>query len=158
MFPQLNLPESELKIRHTEKGMYVFDAIRKKYVVLTPEEYVRQSFLSYLIHVKHFPKGLTAVEKQLDFYDLKKRTDIVVYDTFGNIVIIVECKSTEVQISQSAFDQIARYNMKFKSEYLIVTNGITHYCCKPNYLSGAFEYLKEIPDYQLMAKDLKIKN
>jgi hypothetical protein len=147
MYPKLNLPVCDLKMKQTEKGSVVFDPIRKKYVAFTPEEYVRQSFLHYLFNEKHYPKGLTSVEKQLDLYDLKKRTDIVVYDMNGNVFLIVECKAPEIKIAQSTFDQIARYNMKFKAVYLIVTNGLNHYCCKPDYIAGSYSYLKEIPDY-----------
>ena len=148
MFPSLNLPEFELKKKQTEKGDFVFDIIRKKYVLFTPEEYVRQYFIRYLIDVKHYPKGLTSVEKQLEFYNLKKRTDIVMYDKKGKVEIIVECKAPGIQISQLTFDQIARYNMNFKAKYLIVTNGLQHYCCQPDYTTGTYTFLKEIPVYR----------
>ncbi len=150
MFPKLNLPEYQLKIKETEKGFSVFDIIRKKYILITPEEHVRQQFIHFLIQEKQYPKGLLAVEKQLKIFDKIKRTDIVLYDKQGNVSIIVECKAPEVKISQDAFDQIARYNMNFKAKYLIVTNGISHYCCKPNYLNNSYEFLKEIPDYELL--------
>ncbi|MCF6364695.1 MAG: type I restriction enzyme HsdR N-terminal domain-containing protein [Bacteroidales bacterium] len=150
MFPKLNLPEYQIKFKETEKGLSGFDIIRKKYILLTPEEYVRQQFIHYLIEKKQYPKGLLAVEKQLKIYDTTKRTDIVLYDKQGNVSIIVECKAPKVKISQDAFDQIARYNMNFKAKYLIVTNGITHYCCKPNYNDNSYIFLKNIPDYEII--------
>ena len=147
MFPKLNLPEYQLKTKETEKGISIFDIIRKKYILMTPEEHVRQQFIHFLIQEKQYPKGLLAVEKQLKIFEKTKRTDIVLYDKQGNVSIIVECKAPEVKISQDAFDQIARYNMNFKAKYLIVTNGISHYCCKPNYDDNSYTFLNDIPDY-----------
>ncbi len=150
MFPKLNLPEYQLKIKETEKGFSVFDIIRKKYILMTSEEHVRQQFIHFLIQEKQYPKGLLAVEKQLKIYDKTKRTDIILYNKQGNVSIIVECKAPEVKISQDAFDQIARYNMNFKAEYLIVTNGMSHYCYKPNYKENSYAFLKDIPDYNIL--------
>ena len=147
---QLNLPEANLKILQENNKTKVFDIIRKKYVALTPEEYVRQQFIHYLIKEKNYPKGLLAVEKQLKIYDLEKRTDIVLYNTSGKPAVIVECKAPSVNITQKTFDQIARYNMNFKAEYLIVTNGLKHYCCKPNYKNNTYEFLREIPEYEII--------
>jgi len=147
MFPKLNLPEYLIKTKQTEKGLFVFDIIRKKYILLTPEEHVRQQFIHYLINEKKYPKGLLGIEKQLKIYNLTKRTDIVLYSRNGGISIIVECKAPKINISQETFDQIARYNMNFKAEYLIVTNGINHYCCKPDYKNNTYAFLKDIPDY-----------
>ena len=149
---QLNLPEANFKILQENNKTKVFDIIRKKYVALTPEEYVRQQFIHYLINEKKYPKGLLAVEKQLKIYDLEKRTDIVLYNTSGKPVVIVECKAPPVNITQKTFDQIARYNMNFKAEYLIVTNGLKHYCCKPDYENNTYEFLREIPEYETIAK------
>ena len=150
MHPKLNLPEYSLKINKTEKGKSVFDIIRKKYVLLSPEEEVRQVFIHYLIEEKKYPKGLLAVETQLKIFDVVKRTDIVLYNKTGNVSVIVECKAPTVKISQQTFDQIARYNMNFKAKYLIVTNGINHYCCKPDYITGSYEFLKDIPNYEAL--------
>jgi len=144
---KLNLPEYKLKYKETEKGLSVFDIIRKKYILLTPEEYVRQQFIHYLIQEKKYPKGLLAVERQLKIYKLTKRTDIVLHDKNGNISVIVECKAPKVKISQDVFDQIARYNMNFKAKLLIVTNGLSHYCCLPNYENNSYEFLTDIPNY-----------
>ncbi len=147
MYPKLNLPFYELKTKDNDKGTLVFDPIRKKYVLLTPEEYVRQQFVMYLITEKKYPKGLTSIEKQLEVFNLKKRTDIVIYDKSGNVLLIVECKAPDIKITQDVFDQITRYNMNFKAKYLIVTNGLNHYCCQPDYQSFDYQYLKEIPYY-----------
>ncbi len=147
---RLNLPEADLKIVKENEKLKIFDIIRKKYVALTPEEQVRQEFIHYLINEKHYPKGLLAVERQLKIYDLEKRTDIVLYNISGNPTVIVECKAPSVNINQKAFDQIARYNMNFKAEYLIVTNGLKHYCCKPDYKNNDYTFLKEIPDYDII--------
>ena len=150
---QLNLPEVNLKVMNENNKLKVFDVIRKKYVALTPEEQVRQQFIHYLINEKHYPKGLLSVEKQLKVYDTEKRADIVLYNTNLKPVVIVECKAPEVTITQKAFDQIARYNMNFKADYLIVTNGLKHFCCKPDYKNNSYEFLKEIPDYQIIVNN-----
>ncbi len=145
---KLNLPEADLKIIKEEDKQKVFDIIRKKYVVLTPEEYVRQQFIRYLINEKKYPKGLISVEKQLKIYDTEKRADIVLFNTSAKPVVIVELKAPSVKITQKAFDQTARYNMNFKADYLIVTNGLKHYCCKLDYGNNTYSFLKEIPNYE----------
>lgn len=149
---KLNLPETKLKILKENNKLKIFDIIRKKYVAFTPEEQVRQEFIHYLINEKQYPKGLFSVEKQLKVFDTEKRADIVLYDTSGKPLVIVECKAPEVSITQKAFDQIARYNMTFKADYLIVTNGLKHYCCKPDYQNNTYEFLKEIPTYDKIVK------
>jgi len=150
MFPKLNLPHYNLNYKETKKGISVFDIIRKKYILMTPEEHVRQQFIHYLIDEKKYPKGLLGVEQQLKIYKLTKRTDIILYDKQGNINVIVECKAPKIKISQDTFDQIARYNMNFKANILIVTNGLNHYCCKANYENDTYTFLKEIPDYKMI--------
>ncbi len=145
----LNLPFYQKKIKE-EKGLkYIFDEIRKKYVRLTPEEWVRQNFVQYLISEKEFPQSLIVIEKGLTLNELKKRADILIYKNTQPI-LIVECKAPSVKISQETFNQIARYNMVFKVPYLIVTNGIDHYCSKINFESNGFEFLKDIPSYQVL--------
>ena len=145
---QLNLPEADLKILKEYDKLKVFDIIRKKYVILTPEEHVRQEFIHYLINEKKYPKGLLSVEKKLNVFKTEKRADIVLYNTNLKPVVIIECKAPKINITQKAFDQIARYNMNFKAGYLIVTNGLKHFCCKPDYKNNSYEFLKEIPDYK----------
>ena len=144
----LNLPDYQLKLIHTEKGTSVFDIIRKKYINFSPEEEVRQRFIHFLINNKKYPKGLLAVEVQLKILNLVKRADIILYNKTGGAEVIVECKAPEININQNTFDQIARYNMNFKAKYLIVTNGMKHFCCKPDYALKTYEYLKDIPNYK----------
>ncbi|PIE78923.1 MAG: restriction endonuclease subunit R [Candidatus Delongbacteria bacterium] len=144
---QLNLPKYELKIKQEDDKNFVFDNFRKKYVALTPEEYVRQHVALFLVNEKGFPSGLTATEHSLKVYEMERRADIVNYNTAGEIVMITECKAPSVKISQKTFDQIARYNMTFKAKFLLVTNGINHYCCEflPN---AKYKFLHEIPNFK----------
>ncbi|GAG33027.1 unnamed protein product, partial [marine sediment metagenome] len=123
----LNLPTYSFKIKSEGQRKYIFDGVRKKYIQLTPEEWVRQNFVQFLIQEKKYPESLISIEMFFKINKLMKRSDIVIFNKQGNPVVIVECKSPGVKISQDTFDQIARYNMKFKVDYLIVTNGINHY-------------------------------
>jgi len=144
---KLNLPDYKFRFREVGQKKQIFDSFRKKFVALTPEEWVRQNFLMYLTSEKNYPFSLIAVEAGLQLYKRKKRTDIVVYSNNGKPVLIVECKAPEVKISQDVFDQIARYNMALEVNYLIVTNGLEHYCCLLEYENSSYRFLKEIPDY-----------
>lgn len=145
MTERLNLPEFDFKFRSENNKTYIFDEFRKKWVTLTPEEWVRQNFLLYLHKEKEFPKSLIAVEVSIKSNQLEKRCDIVVYNRNGAPEIIVECKATSVKISQDVFDQIASYNIALQVKYLIVTNGINHYCCEMNYSENSYKFVKEIP-------------
>ncbi len=144
---RLNLPTYSFNIKLIEQRKHIFDFIRKKFVLLTPEEWVRQNFLRYLVDEKKYPASLIAVEKEFKLNKLSKRSDAVVYNKAGKPFLIIEFKAPEVKINQKVFDQIARYNMKFKVGYLIVSNGMEHYCCKIDYLNNSYVFLKEIPDY-----------
>ena len=144
---KLNLPPYSFKIKSKENKLYIFDMLRKKNVVLTPEEWVRQNFIQYLIIEKKYPKSLIAIEKQLKINNLSKRTDILVFDKTGLTNIIVECKAPTVKITQDAFDQIARYNLSLNSNYLIVTNGMQHYYCKMDHQLKKYNFLSDIPNY-----------
>lgn len=144
---KLNLPTYQFKISKKDEKHYIFDEFRKKNIVLTPEEWVRQHFLQFLVQEKKYPKSLIAVEKEIKVNELKKRFDILVYNTFGKHEIIVECKSPKIKISQATFDQIARYNLQLKAEYLIVTNGLEHFYCKMDFDTQCYVFLKEIPNY-----------
>jgi len=148
MFPQLNLPPYSPRLKRNEQRTQIFDSIRKKYVVLTPEEWVRQHFISYLLTEKKYPAALMAVETGLKYNRLRKRSDVVIYNTGGKPFVIVECKAPEVKITQDTFDQVARYNFTLKVRYLIVTNGINHFCCEMDYEKGSYAFLKEIPGYK----------
>lgn len=144
----LNLPTYQVNVKSEGEKKYIFDRVRKKYVALTPEEWVRQHFINYLISEKQFPESLISVELAFGVNKTKKRSDIVAFNRFGNPIMIVECKASSVKIDQSVFDQIARYNMKFKVPYLVVTNGINHYCCKLNIEAHTYAFMEIIPDYQ----------
>lgn len=145
---KLNLPAYTFKLKSNEKHTLIFDNLRKKYFVLTPEEWVRQHFVQFLIDEKKYPISLIALEKQLTINNLKKRTDIVIYNKLGDPDIIVECKAPQIKITQATFDQIARYNLKLKANYLIVTNGLEHFFCKMDFENETYIFLKDIPDYK----------
>jgi len=144
---QLNLPPYQFKMKKDGERIQIFDAIRKKYVVLTPEEWVRQNILQYLIQEKKFPSSLIAVEAGLKYNQLQKRADVLVYDKSGSPFLLVECKAPEVKITQDTFDQIARYNLIFKVKYLVVTNGLNHFCCIMDYTDNSYQYLEFIPTF-----------
>ena len=145
---QLNLPAYDFKTTQKEGRTYIFDIFRRRWVKLTPEEWVRQNFVSYLKEEKHFPASLIAVERSLRFNKLDFRADAVVFSTSGKPLLVLECKAPEVKISQKVFDQIVRYNFEFQVDYLILTNGMVHYCCKIDKVAQTYEFLKEIPDYR----------
>jgi len=144
---KLNLPTYQFRIKSNENKTLIFDKLRKKYLVLTPEEWVRQHFVYFLIEEKKYPTSLIALEKQLTINNRKKRTDILVFDKNGAHDIIVECKAPSIKISQDTFDQIAKYNLKLKANYLIVTNGLQHFYCKMDFKNETYIFLKEIPNY-----------
>jgi len=144
---KLNLPSYQFKIKSSENKQLIFDRIRKKYVVLTPEEWVRQNFIEYLIFEKNYPISIIAVEKQLIINGLNKRFDILIFNTDGSSKIIVECKAPSVKITQDTFDQIARYNLKLNADFLIVTNGLTHFSCVLDTVNKQYIFLKEVPPY-----------
>ncbi len=143
----LNLPTAELSIKSKENKQFIFDIIRKKYMMLTPEEWVRQHIIHYLIDFKNYPKSIIAVEKQLIINTLKKRFDVLVFNNKGTPEIIVECKAPNVKISQDTFDQIARYNLKLNANYLMVTNGLQHYFCKMDTKNERYVFLEDLPEY-----------
>lgn len=143
----LNLPTYKFKIKSSENKYFIFDIVRKKYVSLTPEEWVRQHIIHYLIEEKKYPISLIAIEKQLTINKLTKRTDILVFNTDGLPHIIVECKSPSVKITQESFDQIARYNLKLEAKYLLVTNGLEHFHCYMDTIKEQYIFLENIPNY-----------
>lgn len=145
---KLNFPTYQFRFKNSENKVSIFDEIRKKFVILQPEEWVRQHCLKYLIYEKRFPKSLINVEKELIINSLRKRYDIIVYNSDGSINLIVECKSPCIEINQNVFDQIARYNSKLRANYLMITNGINHYYCQMDFDAKHYTFLKAIPDYQ----------
>jgi hypothetical protein len=145
---KLNLPTYNFRLKSKENKTLIFDKLRKKYMVLTPEEWVRQHFVHFLIDKKKYPTSLIALEKQLTINNRKKRTDILVFNSEGTPEIIVECKAPSIKITQDTFDQIARYNLKLQANFLIVTNGLEHFYCKMDFENETYIFLKEIPDYK----------
>lgn len=143
----LNLPHYDFKTRVENDKTYIFDPFRAKYLILTPEENVRQHFARYLIEELDYPASLMMSEHALSLNKMKKRCDLIVFNTSGEAVVLVECKAPEVKIGQSVFDQVARYNQVFKVSYLMVTNGLKHYCCKIDFSSGDIEFLKKMPHF-----------
>ncbi|MEX0361223.1 MAG: type I restriction enzyme HsdR N-terminal domain-containing protein [Allomuricauda sp.] len=143
----LDFPSYPFRLKSSEKGLQIFDIIRKKFVFLQPEEWVRQHVVHFLVETKKYPKSLINVEKQLVVNQLKKRYDVVVFQPNGSIYLLVECKAPEVTIDQTTFDQIARYNLQLQAKYLMVTNGQNHYYCKMDLESEKYKFLKEIPDF-----------
>tara|TARA_B110000908_G_C10101775_1_gene378928 strand:- start:305 stop:751 length:447 start_codon:yes stop_codon:yes gene_type:complete len=143
----LNLPKYSLKLKSEGLKTFIFDCIRKKYLVNTPEEWVRQNFIQYLIQEKGYPASLMAVEMGIDVLNTKKRCDIVLYNSLGKPTIIVECKAPSIKIGQDTFDQIARYNLTLNTNYLIVTNGLQHYVCVMDHENKCYHFLEEIPAY-----------
>ena len=143
----LNLPDYSPTIRSEAGKEYILDRLRKKYVALTPEEWVRQHFVNYLITCKNYPQGRTGNEVSLMLNGMKKRCDTVIYGKTGNPLMLVEYKAPEVPISQDVFDQISLYNLVMQVPYLVVSNGINHYCCQMNYENKTYRFLEDIPDY-----------
>ena len=143
--PHLNLPKVALKTKSVEGTIQVFGQVRKKYFVLTPEEWVRQHFIYYLNKEKNYPMGLMEVEKMIKYNSMQTRADIVLYNKEGKSNMIVECKAPEVKIKQDTFNQIAKYNFQLKVDFLVVTNGIKHYCCQMDYEKNEITFLDDIP-------------
>lgn len=139
------MPPFDAQLSKSENRTFIYDVIRKKNVVLTPEEWVRQHFVHFLINYHGYSKNYIKIEKQIKVNDRVKRFDALVYDKEAKPLVLIECKAPEVEISQSTFSQIATYNMTLRVPYLIVTNGLTHFICKIDFDSNSYEYLKEIP-------------
>ena len=143
----LNFPVYDFRYTERENKKYIFDIIRKKYVLLTPEEWVRQNFIRYLLEEKDYIQSLVRVEMFFKLNRLSKRADIALFDRNGRPKVLVECKSPKIAISQVVFEQVARYNLSFKVDFLIVTNGMQHFCCKMDYEKKSYTFLKEIPGF-----------
>ena len=144
---KLNLPAYEFKYQNEGENLMVLDVYRKRFVKLTPEEEVRQRFARYLVEEKGFPASLIMTEYSLKLNKLTRRCDILVHKPAGHPALLVECKAPEVSISQASFDQVARYNLAFRVRYLIVTNGLKHYCCQLDFETEKISFLSEIPAY-----------
>jgi hypothetical protein len=144
---ELNLPSFDIRLQRDDEGVKIFDRLRKKFIILTPEEWVRQHFVNDLINHKGFPESLMANEIGITLNGTRRRCDTVVFDKHGSPMVIVEYKASSIVISQSTFDQIVRYNMVLHARYLIVSNGMNHYCCRIDYDNMSYDFLKEVPDY-----------
>ncbi len=144
---QLNLPQYSFRIKKQNEKLVVFDSQRKRYVALTPEEWVRQNFIRFLIEEKGYPAAYLAIEKQLNMNGMKKRCDAILYNEHGEPILIIELKAPNVTISQATFDQVAVYNAKLKVDFFIISNGIEHFCCKVNTQTARYEFFYEIPDF-----------
>lgn len=143
----LNLPAFNAKIAARDGKRFIFDVLRRRYVVLTPEEWVRQHFVHFLLAHKSYPKALMANEVQVQLNGTRKRCDTVLYRRNLTARMIMEYKAPEIVITQKVFDQITRYNMALKVDYLIVSNGLQHYCCQMDYEQNSYRFLQDIPEY-----------
>lgn len=143
----LNLPKYEAKIERKSEKVRIWDALRRRYVTLTPEEWVRQHFIHFLIGYKHYPSALLANEITLQLNGMKRRCDTVLYDRTMTPRMIIEYKAPHIAIDQKVFDQISRYNLVLRVDYLVVSNGLQHYCCRMNYSDQSYSFLREIPEY-----------
>ena len=144
---KLNFPDYLFSFKSKENKPYIFDVIRKKWLVLTPEEWVRQHCVHFLINDTNHPASLIQVEKTIEVNQTKKRYDLIAYNKNKEVEILVECKSPAVAITQKTFDQIAQYNFTLKSNYLMITNGIKHYYCQMDFDKKSYTFLKELPQY-----------
>ena len=145
---KLNFPTYYFRFKNSENKVSIFDEIRKKFIVLTPEEWVRQNVIQFLLQNKNYPKSYINVEKLIKVNGLSKRYDGIVFKPNGEIFLLIECKAPEVPISQDTFDQIARYNLELKAQYLMVTNGLNHYFCQMDFENETYIFLKELPDFK----------
>ncbi|WPV00380.1 type I restriction enzyme HsdR N-terminal domain-containing protein [Mucilaginibacter sp. cycad4] len=147
MLQPLNLPPYPFKISDDNGTLTLFDEIRKKTIIITPEEWVRQHFVQYLIKQKSYPRSLIKLEGGLKLNTLQKRTDIVVFNSSGERILMIECKAPSVTIDQKTFDQIARYNMVHKVPLLAVSNGLQHYYCTIDHEKCTYQFIEELPGY-----------
>ena len=144
---KLNLPPYPFKISEQNGVIYVLDELRKKKLVLTPEEWVRQHFVQFLIREKKYPRSLMKLEGGLKLNSMQKRSDILLFNSSGEKVMLVECKAPSVKISQDTFDQVARYNFTHRVKYLVVSNGMQHFCAEIDLEKKSYNFLRELPEY-----------
>ena len=144
----LNFPTYSFRFKNSENKVSIFDKIRKKFILLTPEEWVRQHVVEFLLNEKKYSKSLINVEKVVKVNGMKKRYDVIVFNSDGSIFLLIECKAPEVKIDQKTFDQIARYNLILNAQYLMVTNGLNHYFCEMDFENEKYTFLKELPEIE----------
>lgn len=147
---KLNLPVYEFKIREGETDRFIFDKLRKKELVLTPEEWVRQNLLQFLIEVKKYPEGLVSIEAGLKLNTLQKRYDALVYSRKGGPLVLIECKAPEVPISKKVFEQILAYNKTINAPYLLVSNGLKHYFLRKDE-NNTFKFMNDMPEFNSLS-------
>jgi hypothetical protein len=145
---EINLPAYSFRYKDVGQRKYIFDSFRKKYVLLTPEENVRQHFAHFLATDLHYPAGRIGLEVSLKFGSIERRCDIVVYSNNRKPSLIVECKAASIEIDENVFDQVVRYHMVLRSPYIVVTNGKRHFCCKLDNETGKWEFLNSFPTYE----------
>lgn len=146
---KLNFPNYSFRFKNSENKMLIFDELRKKFMQLTPEEWVRQHTVRFLMDKKKYPKSLLNVEKQIKVHQRVKRYDVVAFKPDGKIQLIVECKAPSIKITQETFDQVAQYNLALNADFLMVTNGLAHYYCIMDYEEEKYHFLKDLPIYKV---------
>ena len=144
---KLNLPPFNFELKHDQDRILIFDLLRKRYVVLTPEEWVRQHFTNYLITHLNYPKALIKVEGGLLFNKLQKRSDIVVFNREGSPWMVIECKAPDLKLSHRTVHQASIYNHSLKAKYLVITNGLTHICCEIDWINAKTMVIDSMPPY-----------
>ncbi len=145
---KLNFPSYTFRFKNSENKVAIFDEIRKKFIFLNPEEWVRQHVIQFLITEKKYPKSYINVEKELKINDLIKRYDVVIFNSDKTINLLVECKAPKIKINQTTFDQIARYNLTLRAKYLMVTNGLNHYFCQMDFENEKYVFLESLPEFE----------
>lgn len=148
MLQPLNLPPYPFKITDQDGQLSLFDEIRKKNIIITPEEWVRQHFVQYLIREKGYPKSLIRLEGGHKLYGKQKRSDIIAFNSAGDKILMVECKAPSVTIDQKVFDQVANYNIVHQIGLLAVTNGLQHFYCRINFEQKNHQFIEELPNYR----------
>lgn len=143
----LNLPSFDYKVTKSGANYFIFDILRRKNIVLTPEEWVRQHFLHYLINQLQYPKSLISIERGTNYNKLQKRTDLCVYDASGSPFMLIECKAAHVPVTQDVVKQVSVYNQTIKAKFVVITNGLDHYCWQVDFETRQFRPLQEIPAY-----------
>jgi len=151
--PQLNLPNFEFRFKTKNDKIYIFDSFRKKDILLTPEEWVRQNVLEYLVQFKNYPKSLIAVEKEININGLKRRYDALVFDKNQDISLLIEFKASNIKINEQVFNQISAYNYLLEAPYLLVSNGLNHYFAKVDIKAKKYSFLEEIPDFGIITNE-----
>lgn len=144
---KLNFPAYSFRIKNRENKSLIFDPVRKKFIVLTPEEWVRQHLINFLIDDRKYPAAMLNVEKKINNHHLTKRYDLVVFDRRGKVFMLVECKAPTVAVNQQVFDQIAQYNYSLKAPYLFITNGLQHAVALTDHQNRQYHFLEELPSY-----------